>query len=100
MASRWGPGGALVWGIPAGVRWRAITARCPTMPLQSAFADECEQLYAAEQHEKLLDKFISALDVVLSSSCSDQGERRRGRVAAAPACGCGHDARPACPARP
>ncbi|PRW57750.1 Eukaryotic translation initiation factor 3 subunit M [Chlorella sorokiniana] len=37
----------------------------------SAFAEECEQLYAADQHEKLLDKFISALDAVLSSSSSD-----------------------------
>lgn len=51
----------------------------------SAFAEECEQLYAAEQHEKLLDKFISALDVVLSSSSSsDAGERRRPAAAAAP----------------
>lgn len=49
----------------------------PPLPQDSAFAEECEQLYAAEQHEKLLDKFISALDVVLSSSSSDAGERRR-----------------------
>ncbi|EFN55512.1 hypothetical protein CHLNCDRAFT_133922 [Chlorella variabilis] len=39
---------------------------------QPGFAEECEQLYAAEQYEKLLDKFVSALDVVLGASSSDQ----------------------------
>ncbi|KAL4432598.1 hypothetical protein ABPG77_000535 [Micractinium sp. CCAP 211/92] len=38
---------------------------------QSAFGEECEQLYAAEQYEKLLDKFVGALDAVLASSSSD-----------------------------
>jgi hypothetical protein len=45
----------------------------PRLQGQSAFAEECEQLYAADQHEKLLDKFVSALDVVLAASTSDQG---------------------------
>ena len=40
---------------------------------QPGFAEECQQLYAAEQYEKLLDKFVSALDVVLGASSSDQG---------------------------
>lgn len=39
---------------------------------QSAFAEACEQLYAAEQYEKLLEKFVAGLDVVLASSSSDQ----------------------------
>ena len=51
----------------------------PRLQGQSAFAEECEQLYAADQHEKLLDKFVSALDVVLAASTSDQGARRRCR---------------------
>ncbi|PSC74383.1 Eukaryotic translation initiation factor 3 subunit M [Micractinium conductrix] len=38
---------------------------------QSTFTDECEQLYAAEQHEKLLDKFMSALDAVFAAASSD-----------------------------
>lgn len=57
--------------------------------------EECEQLYAAEQYEKLLDKFVTALDAVLASSSSDAGKaggrlpggRRQVEFAGAPAAG-------------
>ncbi|KAI3425857.1 hypothetical protein D9Q98_007831 [Chlorella vulgaris] len=39
---------------------------------EPGFAADCEQLYAAEQYEELLDKFVSALDAVLSASSSEQ----------------------------
>ena len=45
----------------------------PQTGAQSTFTDECEQLYAAEQHEKLLDKFMSALDAVFAAASSDAG---------------------------
>lgn len=76
------------WGAPTGPN-PADGAACTQEP---AFAEECEALYTAEQHEKLLDKFIGSLDTVLASSASDAGERRRRPAAAAG----GHRGRPAC----
>lgn len=55
---------------------------------QSAFGEECEQLYAAEQYEKLLEKFMGALDAVLASSSSDAGATAAAAWGAATACQC------------
>ena len=78
-----GPQGALIAALPA------MPAPSPCLQGQSAFADDCEQLYAADQYEQLLDKFVSALDVVLAASTSDQGApppAAAGLIAAAAAC--------------
>lgn len=64
-----------------------LTSVCHS-PLQDGepgFAADCEQLYAAEQYEELLDKFVSALDAVLSASSSEQGAAA---VAGASCCAC------------
>lgn len=65
-----------VQGPMRGARGAIVAPNSPMPPSpapQEAFAAECEALYAAEQHEKLLDKFISSLDVLLASSSSDAG---------------------------